>query len=132
MKLFALLLTLFATMSLTATAADAPGKEKARKGKLRHVVSFKFKEGTTDADIKKVEAAFRALPKQIKEIKDFEWGTNNSPEKLNKGYTHCWILTFNNEADRDIYLKHPDHQAFGGIVGPHIGEVYVIDFFAEK
>ena len=51
------------------------------QGKLRHVVLFKFKEGTTQSDIRKVEEAFKALPEKIPQIKGFEWGTNNSPEK---------------------------------------------------
>ena len=113
---------------VTTSAAD---KASAKKGKLRHVVAFKFKDTATPEDIKKVETAFRDLKKKIKEIKAYEWGINNSPEKLNKGCTHGFILTFNSEEDRDAYLVHPDHQEFGKLVGPLLGEVFVIDFFAQ-
>lgn len=116
--------------SLTASAADA--SSSAKKGKLRHVVAFKFKETATPEDIKKVETAFRDLKKKIKEIQSYEWGTNNSPENLNKGCTHGFILTFNSEKDRDAYLVHPDHKEFGKLVGPLLGEVFVIDFFAQE
>ncbi len=98
---------------------------------LRHVVMFKFKESSTADDIKKVEEAFVALPKKIKTIKSIEFGTNNSPEKLNQGFTHCFILTFKSEKDRDDYLPHPDHKAFGKVLGPHLDKVMVLDYWAK-
>ena len=99
---------------------------------LRHVVLFKFKDGTSAEDIKKIEEAFNALPSKIKEIKSFEWGLNNSPENINQGFTHCYFLTFKSEEDRAIYLPHPDHKAFGQIVGPHLDKVLVVDYWTGK
>jgi hypothetical protein len=108
------------------------GATSAQKKELRHVVMFKFKEGTSAADVKKVEDAFRELPKKIKEIKGFEWGTNNSPEKLDNGFTHVFLLTFNSEEGRAVYLPHPDHKAFGKVLGPYLDKVMVLDYWAEK
>ncbi len=99
---------------------------------LRHVVMFKFKETSSKEDVKKVEEAFRALPSKIKVIKSLEWGTNNSPEGLDNGFTHVFFLTFASEADRAIYLPHPDHKAFGKVLGPHLDKVMVLDYWAEK
>ena len=99
---------------------------------LRHVVLFKFKDGTSQADIEKVETAFRNLPNQIKEIKGFEFGLNNSPENLNQGFTHCFFLSFDTEADRAVYLPHPAHKAFGGVLTPHLDKVLVLDYWAGK
>ena len=82
--------------------------------------------------IKQVEDAFRDLKKKISEIKDYKWGTNVSPEKHDKGFTHGFILTFNTEKDRDAYLVHPDHKAFGKIVGPVLADVFVIDFWTKE
>src|SRR5690625_6025053 len=73
---------------------------------------FQFKETSSDEDVRKVEEAFAALPSQISEIKDYEWGINNSPEGLNQGLTHCFLVTFESEEDRDAYLPHPAHEAF--------------------
>ena len=97
--------------------------------KLRHVVMFKFKETATPQDIEKVEKAFNALPGKISAIRDFEWGTNNSPERLNKGFTHCFLLTFNSEEDRNVYLPHPDHKNFGKEIGDYIQDVIVVDYW---
>jgi hypothetical protein len=106
--------------------------EKNQRKVLRHVVLFSFKSTSTATDIKSIEDAFRALPAKIKEIKDFEWGTNNSPENLAQGFTHCFFVSFASEKDREIYLPHPDHKAFVAIVGPHVDKVLVLDYWAQK
>jgi hypothetical protein len=108
-------------------------KSKQVEGKLlRHVVLLKFKDASTTTDIKKVEAAFRKLPSKIKAIKGFEWGTNNSPENLNQGFTHCFFVTFKTEKDREEYLPHPAHKAFVSVLTPHLEKVLVVDYWADK
>jgi hypothetical protein len=107
MKMISVLITVVAVLFSSFVAAHAADAAKAKKTKLRHVVAFKFKEGTTPDQIKKVEDAFAALPKKISQVNKFEWGTNNSPEKRNKGCTHCFILTFKTEKARDAYLFIP-------------------------
>ena len=99
--------------------------------KLQHVVCFKFKSSASPEDVKKVEEAFQALKQKIPLIVALEWGTNVSKEKKDKGFTHCFLLTFKNEADRDAYIVHPEHKAFGKIVGPVLDDVFVIDFMAK-
>ncbi|HEX4129911.1 MAG TPA: Dabb family protein [Pirellulales bacterium] len=98
---------------------------------LRHVVLFKFKEGTSAEDLAKIEKAFAALPSNIPEIADFEWGTNVSPEGKSKGFTHCFFVTFRDEKGRDAYLPHPAHKEFVTIVGPHVDDVLVVDYSAR-
>lgn len=110
------------------TSAIAP----AAKKQLRHVVLFKFKDSASAEDIAKVEAAFSALPGKIPQIRDYEWGTNNSPEGLDKGFTHCFLLTFDSEEDRAIYLPHPDHKAFGAVLSPHLEDVLVVDYWTQE
>lgn len=105
--------------------------QKVNDSVLRHVVLFKFKEGTTATDIKKVENAFSALPSKIPQITSYEWGLNNSPEGLDKGFTHCFLLTFNSQEDRAVYLPHPDHKAFGKVLTPYLDDVLVIDYWSN-
>jgi len=87
---------------------------------LRHIVLFKFKEDTTKEDLTAIENAFAELPAKIPEIVDFEWGTNNSPEGLDKGFTHSFFVSFKDEKGREVYLPHPDHKAFVELAGPSI------------
>lgn len=98
---------------------------------LRHVVLFKFTDTSTPEDVKKVEDAFGGLAGKISQIKDYEWGTNSSPENLNQGLTHCFFVTFHSDKDRDDYLVHPDHQAFVEVLKPHLDKVTVIDYWTK-
>lgn len=98
---------------------------------LRHVVLFKFKANTPSEKIKEIEDAFNQLPTKIPQIHSYEWGLNNSPENLNKGFTHCFFLTFTSEADRSIYLPHPDHKAFGTLLTPYLDDVLVVDYWSH-
>jgi uncharacterized protein YceK len=99
---------------------------------LRHVVMFKFKDDTSSQQIKEIEDAFRALPGKIDAICDFEWGTDVSVENHQQGFTHCFLVTFRNEADRAEYIPHPAHKEFGKILGPHLDKVLVVDYWATK
>ncbi|MGA2033032.1 MAG: Dabb family protein [Thermoguttaceae bacterium] len=101
-------------------------------GKVRHIVLFQFKEGTTPEQVKAIENAFRALPQKIPLVAGFEWGTNMSPENRAQGFTHGFLLTFKTPADRDAYLPHPAHKAFGKLLGPHLEKVLVFDFVAKE
>lgn len=98
---------------------------------LRHLVLFAFKAETTADEISAVEAAFAALPAQIPEIEAFESGTDVSVEGRAQGFTHCFLVTFANEAGRDAYLPHPAHQAFVELVSQHREKALVLDYWAE-
>lgn len=117
------------TMMISATSY---AQTQSNEGKfLRHVVLLKFKDDAKPADVKKVEQAFAGLSRKISLIKQFEWGTNNSPENINQGLTHCFFVTFNSEKDRDAYLIHPEHQAFVDILKPHLDKVTVVDYWSK-
>lgn len=123
--------TLVAIFTLSTVMTQADHHEESKKV-LRHVVCFKFKESATDKQLDGIVKAFAALQKKIPSIKEFEWGTNNSPEKHDKGFTHCFILSFDSEKGRAAYLPHEDHKAFGAMLGPVLDDVFVIDYWAKK
>ena len=105
-----------------------PPTEKVEK-ELKHAVFFKFKEDATEDDIQKIEEAFAQLPDKIDAIKAFEWGINNSPEKHDDGFTHCFMVTFDSEEGREAYLPHPEHKAFVEVLMPVLDKVRVLDFW---
>jgi hypothetical protein len=125
---------LCASLAVVAAVVFCAGVYAANQEKsvVRHVVMFKFKEGTAPEKIKEIEQKFAELPTKLDIIKDFEWGTNISPEKLNKGFTHCFVVTFADEAGRDAYLPSKPHQDFVAILGPVLEEAMVIDYKARK
>ncbi len=55
-----------------------------------------------------------------------------SAENLAQGFTHCFLVTFNDAEGSEIYLPHPAHKAFGKLLGPHLDKVLVIDFVSKR
>ncbi|MGI9471288.1 MAG: Dabb family protein [Rubripirellula sp.] len=115
----------------SAAADDSEALEPTPEGKvLRHAVFFSFKEDSSEADVQSVADAFAALPAKIEEITDFQWGTNNSPEGLDDGFTHCFLLTFKDAEGRAAYIPHPAHKGeFADVLRPHMKDVFVIDYW---
>lgn len=116
------------SMQSNQAAPDADETQRV----LRHVVLFKFKEDATEEQIQEIETAFAALPSQIDAVHDFEWGTNNSPEGLEKGFTHCFLVTFRSEEARAAYLPHAAHQAFVAKLQPILEDVLVVDYWTPE
>jgi Stress responsive A/B Barrel Domain len=101
---------------------------------MKHIVVFKYKAGATSGQINEVTSAFKALKDKIPGIVSFEYGVNSSPENLNKGFTHVFLITFENAAARDAYLPHPEHEKFGELLGKLdiLDEAFVVDFQASE
>jgi quinol monooxygenase YgiN len=110
-----------------ATAAEA--KEDRV---LRHAVFFKFKASSAPDEIERVVDSFCALPGKIDSIKGFEWGTNNSPEGLDDGFTHCFLLTFANQEALAEYVPHAEHRALGELLTPHLEDAFVFDYWGTE
>lgn len=98
----------------------------------RHVVLFTFKDDAPAAKVVEIEKAFMALKGKISLIQEVEWGLNVSPEGLNDGYTHCFLVTFKQKADLERYLPHPAHRAFVDILKLQLDKVLVVDYLAQK
>ncbi|MCP4377196.1 MAG: Dabb family protein, partial [bacterium] len=79
-------------------------------GKFRHVVLFKFKDEAPKTDVKVIEDEIVAFPSTMPMIRALEWGKDCSVEKLAKGFTHCYFITFDNAGGLKAYLPHPTHQ----------------------
>ncbi|MBT5020198.1 MAG: Dabb family protein [Planctomicrobium sp.] len=125
-------LTLVLVAGFVANLHAAEKDQTAKEQKLlRHVVMFSFNDDATEDQITEIVKAFGELPKQIKTIHAYEWGTNNSPEGLNKTHTHCFLVTFKSEKDRDEYLPHPAHKEFVIKLKPILKDVTVIDYWAS-
>ena len=112
-------------------AVESPQPIKKPAQVLRHVVLFKFKDDVTSQQIKNIEGGFCALPGKIDSIYDFEWGTDVSIENRSEGFTHCFIVTFLNEAGRAQYLPHPAHKELVSISQPYLDKILVIDYWAK-
>ena len=101
-------------------------------GRVRHVVLFKFKDTATPEQIDALVEDFRALKVKVPAIRDYEWGTDISVEKRSEGYTHCFLVTFDDTKARDTYLTHPAHKALVGKLKPILDKVLVVDYIAQR
>jgi len=105
--------------------------EPVKSTSFRHAVFFKFKEDAPKEEVTKIENAFVALETKIDLIADFEWGTSESVENLNDGFTHCFFVTFKNKTDLKAYIVHPEHKDFVKLLGDNVDNVFVFDYAAK-
>ncbi|KDQ10471.1 hypothetical protein BOTBODRAFT_163760 [Botryobasidium botryosum FD-172 SS1] len=101
-----------------------------------HIVLFQLKstaDATAADDITKYMLALRDQcvhpDTGVPYIKSTIGGLNNSKEPLSGGLTHAFVVEFENEQDRDYYVKEdPHHKAFKASINGKIEKVVVVDF----
>ena len=77
---------------------------------IRHVVLFKARKDASPQEIASAYAALSGLKETVPGILHFAIGPNASPEGMNRGYDHGFVVDFTGAAARDAYLPHPEHQ----------------------
>lgn len=122
---------LWGAMAMTAQTTHSAEAEKQQR-LLRHVVMYKFKPDVNEAQLQEVIDAFAGLPGKVDTIVGFEHGENVSPEGKSEGFTHCFVVTFRDEAGRDLYLKHPAHLAYVNVVRDRREKVIVFDYWTQE
>ena len=80
---------------------------------IRHIVLIKFKPELDGAAIERALASVVALKGKIGGIVSVTTGANNSPEGLEKGFRHGFVVDFADAAARDAYLPHAEHVKVG-------------------
>lgn len=93
---------------------------------LKHVVLFKFKPETTEADVEKLAAGLGALPEIIDEIREFVFGRD--VVRSERSYDFGLVSSFDDRAALDRYAIHPDHQLVVAHVKQICSSVVAIDF----
>jgi hypothetical protein len=75
---------------------------------VRHVVCFRWNEGTTPGQVGEVAAALRELPGLIPEIRSFKCGPDVG---VNAGdWDFAVVAEFDSIDDQTSYRDHPEHQ----------------------
>jgi hypothetical protein len=112
---------------MKALAADARSQGIAMR-KTHHIVLLRFRPTTTEVSIAQLYRELDDLRGSIPGILHYCHGPYSSPEGLNQGLTHGFIMTFADTAARDGYLSHPDHERVKARVLPGVQKVVVFDF----
>ncbi len=92
---------------------------------LRHVVLMQFAAATTQAHIDEVGTGLESLVLRLPGAISVSAGANVSPEGLDRGFKHGFVMDFDSAGARDTYLEHPDHVSFAEeMVIPALAEGY--------
>jgi hypothetical protein len=94
---------------------------------IAHVVLLKIKADVPQDVLERLNQALAALQTDIPGLVDYRWGVNVSPENLDHGFEHGFIMTFEDVAARDTYLPHPQHREVAALIGSLCEDVLVFD-----
>lgn len=95
---------------------------------IRHILLITFTADASPEAISQVREAFLLIPAHVEGVQAVEWGINDSPEGKNAGFTHCVLMTFQDEQARQRYLPHPRHEALKAIFRPVLSNIIVLDY----
>lgn len=95
---------------------------------IRHVLLLEFKLAVTESDMLSVFKEFESMPSKVEGVLSVEWGLNNSPENINRGFTHCVFMTFADEQGRNNYLPHPEHELLKAQLNLLLENIIVLDY----
>ena len=97
---------------------------------LKHIVLFKLKQNaegaTKEANGRKIKADLEALKGKISQIRHLEVGINAIPSDA--AYDIAIYSEFANEADLNLYAKHPEHVKVAEFVGKVRESRVVVDY----
>jgi len=95
---------------------------------IRHILLIKFNQTANASKIGDLKALFESMPEKVEGVSSVEWGLNDSPENMNQGYTHSVLMNFTDEAARQRYLPHPEHEALKEVFIPLLDDIVVFDY----
>ena len=79
---------------------------------IRHIVLIKFREDVADSDIDAVFQEAHQFKERVDGIVAVSSGRSDSPEKIERGYMHGFIVDFKDWDAHKAYNDDPQHGAF--------------------
>ncbi|KJK67721.1 Stress responsive A/B Barrel Domain [Aspergillus parasiticus SU-1] len=115
---------------------DVRSKLPVRSDRCKRPWLYAYQDSDVDTDTDQVCSRMLALKdnclhpsSQKPYIRTSSGGIDNSPEGIQHGITHAFVVEFASAADRDYYVKEdPIHQEFVKSLGGVIEKVQAIDF----
>jgi hypothetical protein len=94
---------------------------------IGHVVFYKMKSGTTEADERSLIDQARRELASLPGVMNLRVGKNI--EAAAEGYSIALVMDFQDEAALKAYRVNPDHQHFvKNVAGPVVSEIWRFDF----
>jgi Stress responsive A/B Barrel Domain len=80
---------------------------------IRHIVLVRFRSDVTEAQIAAIFADLQAIKAILPGVLGITSGRSESPEQMERGYMHGFVVDFTDWAALDAYQNHPDHKRVG-------------------
>ena len=81
---------------------------------IRHIVLIRFKPEISDAEIAAIFDELYAIKDKLPGVLSITSGKSESPEQMERGYMHGFVVDFVDWDALQAYQDHPDHKILGG------------------
>lgn len=91
---------------------------------IRHIVLIRFLPSVSEARIADLFDELHQIRAKIPGLLDICSGKSESPEQMERGYMHGFVVDFRDWAALQAYQDHPDHKRLGaGLVAAAQGGI---------
>ena len=81
---------------------------------IRHIVLTKFKPETAEEKIAQIYKGLADLTSRLPGAQGFTGGRSESPEQIERGYMHGFVIDFDNWDALQHYTDNEEHKGLGG------------------
>lgn len=103
---------------------------------IRHIVLLRFKPEITENTIAEFFDDLHKIKQKIPGILDITSGKSQSPEQMERGYMHGFVVDFADWKTLQAYQDHPEHKTLGAnlvnAAQNGINGILVVDFETEE
>lgn len=83
---------------------------------IRHIVLTKFKSAVSEETISDIYSQLENLVEQMDRASGFTGGRSNSPERIERGYLHGFVIDFESWDALQEYADDPEHKRCGAML----------------
>lgn len=80
---------------------------------VRHIVLTRFRSEVSEKEIESIYARFDALIHTLESARNFIGGRSQSPEHIERGYMHGFVIDFDDWQGLEVYTNNELHKAIG-------------------
>jgi hypothetical protein len=89
---------------------------------IRHIVLIRFLPSVSEAKIADLFHELHQIRGKVPGLLDITAGKSESPEQMERGYMHGFVVDFSDWAALQAYQDHPEHQLLGAkLVAASVG-----------
>ncbi len=81
---------------------------------IRHIVLTKFRPEVTEEKVSEIYDGLAELSKSLPGASGFTGGRSQSPEQIERGYMHGFVIDFDDWEALETYQNNETHKMLGG------------------